>query len=85
MSAKNQFKKMLKTLATLKSGESAQISENQSSDIPVELIEIGFLPGSYVQVMQIAPLNDPMHVRLSGGYFSIRKETAKSISINEKD
>lgn len=73
---------MYKTLATLKKGESALISEDQMNEIPIELLEIGCLPGSYVEVVQLAPTNDPIHICLSGGYFSIRKETALSIEIS---
>lgn len=44
---------------------------------------MGCLPGAEVQLVQIAPLKDPLYICVNGGHLAIRKETAIQIQILE--
>ena len=69
------------TVADLKKGQKAVIGEMTSHDIPLKLLEMGCLPGNYVELIQIAPFKDPLYLNINDTYLSIRKETAKLINV----
>ena len=69
------------TIADLEKGEKAVIIDCSSDDIPLKLLEMGCLPGNEVQLLQIAPLSDPMYLNINGSHLAIRKETAALIEI----
>ncbi len=71
----------MKTIASLHIGEFAYISETSFEEIPLKLLEMGCLPGAEIQLLQIAPLNDPLYVCVNGSHIAIRKETAEKIAI----
>ncbi|MGY0408488.1 MAG: FeoA family protein, partial [Polaribacter sp.] len=39
------------------------------------------LPGAEVELIQIAPLKDPLYICVNGSHLAIRKETAARIKI----
>lgn len=49
------------------------------------LVELGFVPGSPVRVLRRAPLGDPLHVRVRGGAFAVRRDEACGIEVDEAD
>lgn len=69
------------TVADLKKGQKAIIGEMTSQDIPLKLLEMGCLPGNYVELIQIAPFKDPLYLNINDTYLSIRKDTAKLINV----
>lgn len=69
------------TLASLHIGELAYISEESLDEIPLKLLEMGCLPGAEVELIQVAPLNDPLYICVNGSHLAIRKETAAKIQI----
>lgn len=69
------------TIASLHIGELGYISEDSFNDIPLKLLEMGCLPGAEVELIQIAPLNDPLYICVNGSHLAIRKETAAQIQI----
>ena len=71
----------MKTIATLKKGEVGVISEESLSLIPLKLLEMGCLPGAEVELLQVAPLKDPLYICVNGSHLAIRKETAVQIKI----
>ena len=71
------------TIAHLKQGQKAQIKGFLGTDLPVKLLEMGCLPGSMVELIQIAPLNDPLYISVDGTHMAIRRETAGEIEIEE--
>jgi len=71
------------TLAHLKIGETAVITDVSSSQIPLKLLEMGCLPGNSVKLLQIAPFKDPMYLNINGSHLAIRKETALKILIEK--
>lgn len=70
-----------KTIADLRVGESAVISSLLDNDLTLKLLEMGCLPGESVTVQHIAPLGDPICIRVSGYSLSLRKQEAATVSL----
>ncbi len=45
------------------------------------LLDMGLIPRTRVQVRKVAPMGDPIEIRLRGYELTIRKEDAKKIEI----
>jgi len=71
----------LSTIATLQKGEIGYVSEESLDFIPLKLLEMGCLPGAEVELVQIAPLKDPLYICVNGSHLAIREETASKIKI----
>ena len=71
----------MKTIASLHIGEVGYISKEALPKIPLKLLEMGCLPGAEVELVQIAPLNDPLYICVNGSHLAIRRETADEIEI----
>ncbi|GGK31354.1 iron transporter [Yeosuana aromativorans] len=71
------------TLANLKRGERCVITDVSSIHIPLKLLEMGCLPGNYVELVQVAPFKDPMYLNINGTHLAIRKETAIHVLIKK--
>jgi len=71
----------LKTLADLKIGQKALILDFNIDTIPLKLLEMGCLPGNSVEMLQIAPLGDPIYINVNDSHVAIRIETASEINI----
>ncbi len=69
------------TIASLQIGELGYISEDSLDTIPLKLLEMGCLPGAEVELVQLAPLKDPLYICVNGSHLAIRKETAEKIII----
>ncbi|WP_290701178.1 FeoA family protein [Lacinutrix sp.] len=76
---------MQHTIAHLKRGEKGIITDVSSVLIPLKLLEMGCLPGNFVELVQVAPFSDPMYLNINGSYLAIRKETAIHILIDKID
>ncbi|MCL5127114.1 MULTISPECIES: FeoA family protein [unclassified Algibacter] len=74
---------MQDTIAHLKRGERAVITDVSSKNIPLKLLEMGCLPGNFVELIQLAPFKDPMYLNINGSHVAIRKETASHILIEK--
>lgn len=73
---------MQTTLSQLKRGEKGVIRDVSSIYVPLKLLEMGCLPGNFVELVQVAPFADPMYLNINGSYLAIRKETAAHILID---
>ena len=73
---------MRQTIASLKKGEKAVIRDFDVEAIPLKLLEMGCLPGNLVEVLQVAPLGDPLYLNINGSHLAIRLETARDIAID---
>ncbi len=47
----------------------------------LRLMELGLIPGTRVEVVRIAPLGDPMELRVRSGRLSIRRHEARHIEV----
>ena len=70
-------------LSELKAGERARITSFESSELELKLMEMGCLPGEEIVIEQIAPLGDPISVRISGYSLSLRKNEANQILVSK--
>jgi len=71
-------------LSEMKPGEKAQI-ERVVGDGAVKrrIRDMGVTTGSLVEVVRVAPLGDPMDVKIKGYHLSLRKEEAADISVKK--
>ncbi len=74
---------MTLTIADLLKGEKAIIKSFIAKDIPLKLIEMGCIEGNSVELVQRAPLKDPLYLNINGTHLAIRKEIAAQISIEK--
>ena len=73
---------MQTTIHSLKKGQKAIILEFDLDTVPLKLLEMGCLPGNTVELLQIAPLGDPLYLDINGSHLAIRIETAKEITVD---
>ncbi|MCK0131946.1 ferrous iron transport protein A [Flavobacteriaceae bacterium F08102] len=73
------------TIASLAVGEQGIIQQDPNGQIPLILLEMGCFPGANVELIQIAPLKDPLYIKVNGSHLAIRKETAKLIKIEKSE
>ncbi|MGB1268556.1 MAG: FeoA family protein [Flavobacteriaceae bacterium] len=71
------------TISDLIKGDKAIITSYIVDDIPLKLIEMGCIEGNYVELVQNAPLKDPLYLNINGTFLAIRKETASQISVEK--
>jgi len=70
------------TLDTLKPGACATVfSVGGEPRIRRRLLEMGFVSGTSVRVVRLAPLGDPMQIELHGYHISLRRSEARSIVV----
>lgn len=65
-------------------GQKAEISAIDINEIPLKLIEMGCLPGNFIELVQIAPLGDPLFFTINDAKVAIRKNTAVFIYIQSE-
>lgn len=68
-------------MATLKQGQIGIIKDVDRNSIPIKLLELGCLPGNEVQLVQVAPLNDPIYINVNGSHIAIRRAMAEQIEL----
>ncbi|MDI9320344.1 MAG: FeoA family protein [Phycisphaerales bacterium] len=66
-------------LSQLPTGSRALIVEHEESAFRLTLMEMGCFPGEPVWVEMVAPMGDPIALRIAGYHLSIRKEDAEKI------
>lgn len=71
------------TIANLKVGEHGVIEDFSLDAIPLNLLEMGCLPGKKVKLLQVAPLKDPLYIQVNGSHLAIRVEMAQQINITK--
>lgn len=69
------------SIADLKSGQKATITDISSESIPLKLLEMGCLPGNTVEVIKIVKIKDPLYLNINDTFLAIRNETARDIIV----
>ena len=70
------------TLDTLPGGHEAVITTvGGEGSLRCRLLDMGLIPKTRVRVEKIAPLGDPMELRVRGYALSLRKEDAREIQV----
>lgn len=54
------------------------------SSVTKRFVEMGISRGSVIEIERVAPLGDPIEVKVKGYHLSIRKEEAKNIQVEEQ-
>ena len=73
---------MKASLADLRPGQAAEIvSIDCDRRMSRRLMEMGLLPGTQVRVVRVAPLGDPLELRLRDYSLSVRRKEAAQISV----
>ncbi|WP_118193344.1 FeoA family protein [Albibacterium indicum] len=66
-------------LSELKIGKGGIIKEFTDLSLSIKLMEMGCLPGEPVVLERIAPLGDPIAIKVSGYQLSLRKDEASKV------
>ena len=74
---------MSTSIASLRVGERGIIEDVAFDNIPLSLLEMGCMRGERVELIQKAPLKDPLYIRVNGSHLAIRTETASQILITK--
>lgn len=70
------------TVAHLRRGQKGIIKEFEVDILPIKLLELGCLPGNVVELVQVAPLNDPIYINVNGSHIAIRRSVALQIELD---
>ena len=77
---------MRTTVDLLPIGTKAVITYVDLDKIPLKLLEMGCLPDNDLEILQIAPLGDPIYLNVNNGsHLAIRKETAHEIEVEIRE
>jgi len=69
------------TVDSLKRGQKGVIKEFTDDLLPIKLLELGCLPGNQIEMVQIAPLKDPIYINVNGSHIAIRRSMATKIEL----
>ncbi len=70
------------TLRDVKPGQKARIVKvGGLGAVNRRIVEMGFTPGTMIEVERVAPLGDPIDVKVKGYHLSLRKEDAAGITV----
>ena len=73
---------IVKYLNDLKPGSRGKIKKVYGQgNLKRKLLDMGILPGAAIEVIKLAPLGDPVDIKIKGYHLSLRKEEAKQISV----
>lgn len=72
---------MVTTVAHLKRGQKGIIKEFVEDILPIKLLELGCLPGNEIELVQVAPLKDPIYINVNGSHIAIRRSMALQIEL----
>jgi len=68
-------------VAELKRGQRGIIKEFADDILPIKLLELGCLPGNEIELIQVAPLKDPIYINVNGSHIAIRRAVALQIEL----
>jgi Fe2+ transport system protein FeoA len=73
------------TLDELAIGHRAEVvSVGGPGRIAMRLLEMGFVPGTGVELVKTAPLGDPLELRIRGYHLSLRRAEAAHVRVREQ-
>lgn len=72
---------MQTTANLLQKEQKAIIISFNLETIPLKLIEMGCMEGHLIELVQTAPLGDPLYFNINGTHLAIRKEMASDIIV----
>ena len=73
------------TINDLKIGQSGTISTvGGEGPLRLRFLDMGLIPGTKVTLQKVAPMGDPIQIRLRGYELTIRREDAGKITLKEE-
>ena len=73
-------------LKELKPGQSARvITVGGEGELRQHFLDMGLIPGTKVTLQKIAPMGDPIQIRIRGYELTIRREDAQKITLKETE
>ncbi len=75
----------VKYLSDLKPKDKAKVKKiNSEMSLKQKLLDMGIIPGSTFEVIKLAPLGDPIDIKIKGYHLSLRKQEAACIIVEEE-
>ncbi len=72
------------TIDDLKIGQSGIIAQvGGEGPLRLRFLDMGLIPGTGVELVKMAPMGDPIQIRLRGYELTIRREDARRITLKE--
>ena len=72
------------TLKDLKPGQKGKVLRIKArGEMNKRIVEMGITPGSVVEMERVAPLGDPVDIKVKGYHLSLRKDEAGGIEIEK--
>ena len=73
---------MVVTLGDMNPGQAGKVARlNGRGGVYKRLLDMGVTPGSPIELKRVAPLGDPIEIKVKGYSLSLRKSEAEMISI----
>jgi len=73
---------VIKPLSEMKPGEKGRISRiGGSGQVHRRILDMGVIPQTTVEVERVAPMGDPIWIRLKGYQLSLRKNEAANVYV----
>jgi ferrous iron transport protein A len=77
---------MSTSLAEIPLGRAAKVSAvDGPRAFRRRLLEMGLVPGTFVRIVTVAPLGDPLQIEVRGGQWSIRRSEAAQIVVEREE
>jgi len=75
-----------KALSDLKARNKGKVRKiTGQGQLKKKLLDMGVLPGSEFEVLRVAPLGDPVEIKIKGYNLSLRKEEARQVSVEVEE
>ena len=75
---------MNKRLSEIEIGKKVIIKHFENDELFLKLMEMGLVPGEVILVDHVAPLGDPICIKVSGYTLSLRIDEAEGIIIEDE-
>ncbi len=75
---------MNKRLSEIEIGKRVVIKYFENDELFLKLMEMGLVPGEVILVDQVAPLGDPICIKVSGYSLSLRIDEAEGIIVEDE-
>lgn len=76
---------MTQTLEDLRPGDKAKVAKiNGAGAVRRRIADMGVVKGIDVEVVRVAPLGDPIDIKVRGYHLSLRKLEASNIEVTKK-
>ena len=73
---------MVVSLKDLSPGQKGRVTRVRGRGVVYKrLVDMGVIPGSLIEMRRVAPLGDPLEIKVRGYHLSLRKQEAEKIAV----